>query len=357
MWLIASFVALFVHFPAFSVSGSSQFALCLSAIGAVLLGMAWPPERAISLKGLSVGLALFLAFGLAANLPNLASGNWTNAWGPLAWFGKSSCIALLLALSVQAIWASGAINVSLLRKLVVFGIALGIVSYFIPLLPLFERMLPYTYADNPFGIFYTTRIAAFWCVIGLCLSTSFAQKALFLCGLYLCKSVVGWSVAIFLFLMRSDIKQTGIWIWLSLGFALLTQSYFKLSGALAGLRLENWTGWLSVISKHPLGLGSNPILYNMAAGHRGLLPDPTSDILFVIVRYGWIAVPLLLIAAWQLYSNRSDSALWQVLACSALFAAVQTSLHHSHNLMLAWIVLCAWLIERSNRDAEGKESI
>lgn len=350
--MTASLGGLFIHFPALSVTASAEFALVLSAVSAILLAIYFSdqPQRKANLKWLAIGAGIFIAYSLILSMPKLVSGAWTEAWGMMAWLGRSVCMAILLTAATAAIVCNGHIDTELLRKLLAISIMVSLVIHKFPTQAINE-LLPYDRAHDPIGLFYSTRIAAFWCVIGMALSmdSSLVNFGLFGIGLMVCKSTVAWIAATGIILAYSESLILSILIAITAISATIILNPHAIDYAF--LRFRNYAGVLSTILSHPFGIGSDPFAYAKHMGNRNLLPHPASDVLNVILQHGWLATVGIFMAMWSLAINAFKKPTWVALFAVSVFACIQSSLHHPHNLMLAWFVLCAWLIEENKQDA------
>lgn len=341
-----SILSLFIPFPTLSVSASAEFSLMLSAIAAILIGLFYAdaPMRSVNLRWLAIGLTVFIAYSLVTTLPVLITGTWTDMWGPMAWFGHSVCFSVLLAMGTLVVVRQGEVDIDDLQTTLAAILFISLLFVRFPSTHL-QMLLSYASAENPFGLFYSTRLAAFWCVIGLAISSdSLIKTPIFLGCLFLCESATAWIVVIALFFMRVHSVRNIALMLVAVILAVVTQPYFKNALPYVQLRLENWQAVVTTILHNPLGIGSNPLSYSAAMAKYGLLPHASSDILSFTLQYGWLAAIGLFLAIRALIQSPASYAK-PALICIVLFSAIQTSISYGHNAMLAWMVLCAWLIE------------
>lgn len=353
--MFGSLLSLFIPIPTLAAQTSAGFALMGSAMAAAVLGM-WQmdPKRHVDLRWLAFGIGVFLVYSLITTMPTWAGTEWMSRWGALAFLGNSACIAFALAIGTWAVVRYGYAPLSILQAVIAVVVSVSLVMALIPGLAVPK---PYVGAYTPFGLFYSSRIAAFWCVLGFALGNSVrVQSLLFLVVMFMCGSVSAWialAAVLAIRLAGTEWEKYAI-----VGLALvviLALSRSPLAYAIQNinLRIRNWGAVLTSILDNPCGIGSNPIAYATELGHRGLPPHATSDVLGFAIRCGWLALVAVASAFIHLIRNKDNSREWQALVAVSIFALIQTSVSHSHNAMLAWFVLCAWLIKRSENGTEA----
>ena len=346
---------------------SCRLSWALWAIAAGAIGTFSGHRRNCRLDLIGVVIAVVGLRQLLLYFPQVVWVEWTQAWETVATFSSVFCWLSVIAWGTVTIVRQG-VRIRPWIAPALFGLLC--VNLAAAMLQKYGVWTRWSWHETTGGLFMNATTWAAWSAISIPLLLGWRKWAVLpaLAGILLSASASAWAALGAAFIL----SRRKLWVLAIIPAVIavvLLQERSDLASTNASIRVTTWSAVSTAIVLNPEGIGWGFGSYQRALapiveGRTGMwdepgknivLPHPASDVLLVVLRLGWVVIPVLAFLAFWFSRRLGRDPLSTSIAVAFILACIQTSLSIPQVGFLAWVLLCGWFIERSEHGKTTEE--